>query len=86
MGLATNSTRSFACQDSSVRKCVLHLPRSAWKPGMVAVYLLRENQFPSHPGKEWRGKVKKVYSSMDALEVEILNRGYEGLEELVCLN
>ena len=85
MGFATNSTLAFVCQERTVRNCMLHLPRSAWKPGMVAVYLLREDQFPTHPGKEWRGKIKRVYSSIDALEVEILDRGYEGLEERVYL-
>jgi len=53
------------------------------KPGMVIVYLLRANQLPKHPEKEWRGKIKKVYQSMDAVEVEVLSEGYKGDEERV---
>lgn len=83
MEFAANNIIKQALQDSVVKSVVLNLPRSAWKPGTVVVYLLREDQFPTYPGKEWRGKIKKVCTSIDALEVEILNRGYEGLEEQV---
>jgi hypothetical protein len=83
MEFATNNMREKALQDSTAMSSVLHLPHSAWKLGMVVVYLLREDQFPTHPKKEWRGKIKHVYTSVDALEVEVLNRGYEGFEERV---
>lgn len=81
MEFATNNMREKALQDSTAMSSVLH--HSAWKPGMVVVYLLREDQFPTHPKKEWRGKIKKVYTTVDALEVEVLNRGYEGYEERI---
>ena len=61
----------------------LNFSPSEWKPGMVVVYLLRANQLPTRPGKEWRGKIKKVYTSMDALDVEVLNEGYERNEECI---
>jgi len=83
MEFATNNMREKALQDSTAMSSVLHLPHSAWKPGMVVVYLLREDQFPTHPKKEWCGKIKEVYTAVDALEVEVLNRGYEGFEERV---
>ena len=83
MEFATNNMREKALQDSTAMSSVLHLPHSAWTPGMVVVYLLREDQFPTHPQKEWRGKIKHVYTAVDALEVEVLNRGYEGYEERV---
>ena len=83
MEFAANNMKEKALQDSTTMSSVLHLPHSGWKPGMVVVYLLREDQFPTHPEKEWRGKIKHVYSAVDALEVEVLNRGYEGFEERV---
>ena len=83
MEFAPNDMIEKALQASTVMSSMLNLPRSAWKPGMVVVYLLREDQFPTHPKKEWRGKIKKVYIAEDALEVEGLNRGYEGFEERV---
>jgi hypothetical protein len=83
MEFAMNNIIEKALQDSTVMSIVLNLPRSAWKPGMVVVYLLREDQFPTHPKKEWRGKIKKVYTTVDSLEVEVLNRGYEGFEEQI---
>ncbi|MFL5704868.1 MAG: hypothetical protein ACJ8AG_18835 [Ktedonobacteraceae bacterium] len=78
-----NNIIEKALQDSTVMSIVLNLPRSAWKAGMVVMYLLREDQLPTHPQKEWRGKIKKVYSEVDALEVEVLTRGYEGFEEQI---
>ena len=83
MEFATNNIIEKALQDSTVMSIVLNLSRSAWKPGMVVVYLLREDQFPTHPNKEWCGKIKEVYTAVDALEVEVLNGGYEGFEERV---
>ena len=83
MEFATNNIIKQALQNSVVKSVAFNLPRSAWKPGTVVVYLLREDQFPTYPEKEWRGKIKKVYPSMDALDVELLDRGYEGLEEQV---
>jgi len=83
MEFATNNIIKQALQNSVVKSVVLNLPRSAWKPGTVVVYLLREDQFPTHPNKEWCGKIKEVYTAVDALEVEVLNGGYEGFEERV---
>jgi predicted adenine nucleotide alpha hydrolase (AANH) superfamily ATPase len=61
----------------------VNLTYSELKPGMVVVYFLRANQLPKHPEKEWRGKIKKVYQSIDEVEVEILSEGYKGDEERV---
>ncbi|HLH63923.1 MAG TPA: hypothetical protein VKV20_19770 [Ktedonobacteraceae bacterium] len=83
MEFATNDILEKALQNSAVTNFVLHLPRSTWKPGMVVVYVLREDQFPTYPGKEWRGKIKKACSQGDVLEVEVLDEGYEGLEDRV---
>ena len=83
MEFTTNNMREIALQDSTAMSSMLHLPHSAWKPGMVVVYLLREDQYPTHPEKEWRGKIKHVHIDLDVLEVEVLNRGYEGYEERV---
>ena len=69
--------------DSATMSMALNLTCSELKPGMVVVYLLRTDQLPKHPQKEWRGKIKKVYRLADAVEVEVLNGGYEGSEELV---
>lgn len=57
--------------------------RPELQAGIVIVYVLRADQLPVHPEKEWRGKIKKVYSSIDAVEVEVLNEGYKGYEERV---
>lgn len=57
--------------------------RPALQAGMVIEYVLRPDQLPIHPEKQWRGKIKHVYASMDAVEVEVLNEGYEGYEEHV---
>jgi hypothetical protein len=83
MEFATNNLTEQALQNSTVMSIMLTPPRLAWKPGMVVVYLLRADQFPTHLNKEWYGKIKQVYAAVDALEVEVLNRGYEGLEECV---
>ena len=60
-----------------------NLTCSELKPGMVVVYLLGADQLPKHPEKEWRGKIKKVHRSIDAVEVEVLSEGYEEEEERV---
>lgn len=61
----------------------LNLTGSELNPGMVVVYVLRANQLPKQPEKEWRGKIKKVYPSIDEVEVEVLSEGYKGNEERV---
>ena len=52
--------------------------------GAVIVYLMRPEQLPTNPEREWRGKVVKVYSSAArGGAVELLEAGHEGLTELV---
>jgi len=72
-----------APRDGAMVNTPLDFTRWELKPGMVVVYLLRANQLPIYPEKEWRGKIKKVYQLIDAVEVEVLSGGYEGDEERV---
>lgn len=54
--------------------------------GSVIVYLLRPEHNPTHPEKEWKGKVIHMNRSapdIASVEVEILEEGFEGLTELV---
>jgi hypothetical protein len=83
MEIDTSFVRDRAPRIAAMVGISLNLTRSELKPGMVVVYLLRPNQLPIHPEKRWRGKIKKVYQSIDAVEVEVLSEGYEGSEELV---
>ena len=55
------------------------------KPGTIIVYLLRSSQCPVHRQREWHGRVKSVYAS-DWVIVELLDEGYEGLEEPVYID
>jgi hypothetical protein len=48
--------------------------------GAVVVYLLRPEQQPTSPLREWRGKVIQVGIGV---VVESLEEGYEGQTELV---
>jgi len=70
-------------RNDATMNIALNLTCSELKPGMVVVYVLRANQLPKHPEKEWRGKIKKVYPSIDEVEVEVLSEGYTGDEERV---
>ena len=78
MEIDTRFVRDGAPRIDATVSVPLNLTRSELKPGMVVVYLLWANQLPIHPEKEWRGKIKKVYRSMDAVEVVVLSEGYEG--------
>ena len=54
--------------------------------GSGIIYLLRPDQCPTHPEKEWRGRVIQVHrstSGIASVEVESLEAGYEELTELV---
>jgi len=57
--------------------------RENLKIGAAIIYVLHPHQRPIHPEKEWQGKIRAVYSSMDAAEVEVLNEGYKGEKERV---
>jgi len=83
MEIDTSFVRNRAPRIYATVSIPLNLTRSELKPGMVVVYLLRANQLPIHPEKGWQGKIKRVYRSIDAVEVEVLSEGYEGSEELV---
>jgi hypothetical protein len=48
--------------------------------GAVVVYLMRPEQQPVHPKREWRGKVIQVGVGV---MVESLEEGYEGQTELI---
>jgi hypothetical protein len=78
----------FHIQSWSLKgKSIMHIPPkitlSQLKEGMIIVYLLRPNQRPVHPEQEWRGKISKVCQPFDAVEVDVLNKGFEGCKELV---
>ena len=54
--------------------------------GSVIVFLLRPDQCPTHPEKEWRGRVIQVHRSKSGIAlvaVVSLEAGYEELTELV---
>jgi len=51
--------------------------------GHVVVYRLLPKDAPVHPERLWRGRVEKVYSGADCIEVTVLEEGYEGLTEIV---
>jgi hypothetical protein len=60
---------------------------STLRVGDIIVYLARPEDGPVNPGKEWRGKVLRVYLDvprlLDHMRVESLEPGEEGLTELV---
>jgi hypothetical protein len=56
------------------------------KPGTIIVYLLRPDQFPTHPYKEWRGRVRRVYMAHKAVLVDVLNAGFDCDQEPVYIN
>ena len=51
--------------------------------GNVIVYKLLPKDSPTNPHRLWRGRVEKVYSATDCVEVTVLEQGYEGLTEIV---
>jgi hypothetical protein len=51
--------------------------------GNVIVYKLLPKDCPTNPDRLWRGRVAKVYSVTDCIEVAVLEQGYEGLTEIV---
>jgi hypothetical protein len=59
------------------------LALSELKQGMVIVYLMRPEELPTYPELEWRGKVKKICNCLGMIEVEVLDEGYEGYDELI---
>ena len=59
------------------------LTLSALRQGMVIAYLMRPHELPTHPELEWHGKIKEVCNCLRVVEVEVLDEGYEGYDELV---
>jgi len=57
----------------------------AIKPGVIIIYLLRTDQRPRQPGKEWRGKILCYDRLSRIASVESLEEGYEGCEDDVKL-
>ena len=51
--------------------------------GNVIAYKLLLKDCPTNPDRLWRGRVTKVYSLTDCVEVAVLEQGYEGLTEIV---
>ncbi|HZS75175.1 MAG TPA: hypothetical protein VFA41_01070 [Ktedonobacteraceae bacterium] len=51
--------------------------------GMVIAYKLRSDQLPKNPEREWLGKVKSIHPALEWIKVEVLDKGYEGEEEMV---
>ena len=54
-------------------------------PGVIVVYMLRADQRPRHPDKEWHGKVVRYYRDFHRAMVVLLEEEYEGCEEDVWL-
>ncbi len=46
--------------------------------GMIIAYSLRPNQLPVQPELVWHGKIKRLNPFVRAVEVEVLDKGYEG--------
>jgi hypothetical protein len=59
------------------------LALSDLKQGMAIAYLMRPEELPTHPELEWHGKVKEFCNCLRMIEVEVLDEGYEGYDELV---
>ncbi len=59
------------------------LAMSELKQGMVIVYLMRPEELPTYPELEWHGKIKEICNCLGVIEVEILDEGYHGYDELV---
>jgi len=51
--------------------------------GDVIFYKLLPKDSPINPERLWRGRVAKVFSVTDCIEVAVLEQGYEGLTEIV---
>lgn len=54
-------------------------------PRVIILYMLRPDQRPRHPDKEWRGKVLRYDEVFHRAMVESLEVGYEGCDEDVWL-
>src|SRR5713101_2863193 len=59
------------------------LALSDLKQGMVIVFLMHPDELPTHPELEWHGKIKEICNCLRVVEVEVLDEGYEGYDELV---
>jgi len=59
------------------------LTLSDLKQGMVIVYLMRPDELPTQPELEWHGKIMEICNCLGVVEVEVLEEGYEGYDELV---
>jgi len=61
---------------------------SKLKPGAVVQYILRPDQYPVDTIQLWRGRITHVYFPPvpDMVDVEVLNEGYEGMEDRVSVS
>jgi hypothetical protein len=53
--------------------------------GSVVYYRLLPSENPTHPNKLWAGRVLKVIPDSHLLFVDLLESGYQGLQEYVWL-
>jgi len=59
------------------------LAMSELRQGMIIAYLMRPDELPTEPELEWHGKIKEICNYLRVVEVEVLDEGYEGYDELV---
>lgn len=41
------------------------------------------DELPTYPALEWHGKIKEICKFLRVVDVEVLDEGYEGYNELV---
>ena len=62
---------------------MLELILAELKKGMIIAYVMRPDELPTYPELEWHGKIKEICNFLHIVEVEVLDEGYEGYDELV---
>ena len=51
--------------------------------GDIITYHLQPSMLPTHPLKEWHGRIERVDRQKKWVEVALLDEGYIGLSEIV---
>ena len=54
-------------------------------PGVTVYYRLLASELPKNPNKLWPGRIIKVLKDIKLLYVDMLESGYNGLQEYVWL-
>lgn len=62
---------------------MLELNLAELKKEMTIVYLMRLEELPTYPELEWHGKIKAICNCLGVIEVDVLDKGYKGYDELV---